>query len=198
MTPFELTLRNELDVEWQRFANKWLFQWHMMNVEGKSFQVEDFRGGTISYGGILFGGQQQSVYWQAIGRYLKGKVHESFRRWDEETKSYPSAMRQSSLEGLNRILWEFVGHIMRNAYSTDQALRGRGHPKKDKAVEGTAVHANANAEIERLNQAHMALLPRVEEPSKSSRVERFFDAINLKPGMFGFSVDLKKLFQRKK
>lgn len=30
MTPFELTLQSELDVEWQRFANKWLFPWHGM------------------------------------------------------------------------------------------------------------------------------------------------------------------------
>jgi hypothetical protein len=131
MTPFELSLRNELEVERQRFANKWLFPWHQLNVPGKSFTVEDFRGGHISYGGIVFQGQSQQIFWQAIDRYLKGKVHDLFRWWDDETRNYPSEMRASSLGGTTNTLRGFVANVMRNAIDTDQALRGRGAPATD-------------------------------------------------------------------
>jgi hypothetical protein len=36
MTPFELYLESELNVEWQRFANDWLFKWHGMTYEAAS------------------------------------------------------------------------------------------------------------------------------------------------------------------
>jgi hypothetical protein len=86
MTPFELNLRNELGIERQRFANKWLFPCHNINIPNRVVEVEDFRGGTFAVGGIVFQGQIQELYWQAIGRYLVAKVHETLRKWDEETK----------------------------------------------------------------------------------------------------------------
>jgi hypothetical protein len=66
MTPFELSLENDLNVEWQRFANDWLFKWHGMTYEGGKTDVDDFRGGRIRYAGIAFGHQQQQIFWQAI------------------------------------------------------------------------------------------------------------------------------------
>src|ERR1700722_12642580 len=32
MTPFELSLENDLHIEWQRFVNEWLFRWHGMRA----------------------------------------------------------------------------------------------------------------------------------------------------------------------
>ena len=57
MTPFNLTIENELDIERQRFENKWLFPWHKLNMQGKHVDVEDFRGGRFHVGGIKFEGQ---------------------------------------------------------------------------------------------------------------------------------------------
>jgi hypothetical protein len=87
MTPFELTLENDLGVEVERFNNGWLFKWHGMTYEGGRTDVDDFRGGRICYAGIKFGQQQQQIFWQAIDRFLDQKVHETFKRWDMENRN---------------------------------------------------------------------------------------------------------------
>jgi hypothetical protein len=100
MTPFELSLENDLHVEWQRFANDWLFKWHGMTYEGGVTDVDDFRGGRIHYGGIKFEYQQQQIFWQAIDRYLLQKIHEIFKQWDAATGTYPSKIRLMSIDGV--------------------------------------------------------------------------------------------------
>jgi len=198
MTPFELKLENDLSVERQRFANKWLFPWHQMNVEGKTFTVEDFRGGNISYGGIRFGDQQQAIFWQAIERYLKAKAHETFGQWDSETKAYPADTRLRSLEGTAFCIRRFMAAVVKNAVDTDQALRGRGYPKTDVPAHSQAAHGRAIAEVEGLKAAHQTLLPTQAPVLSQTAIKRLwarmFDAVNLRPGIFGFNIDLKKLF----
>jgi hypothetical protein len=54
MTPFELALESELNTEWQRFMNDWLFKWHGMTYERGVTDVDDFRGGRIHYSGVRF------------------------------------------------------------------------------------------------------------------------------------------------
>lgn len=157
-TPFELSLRNELDVEQHRFGNEWLFPWHSLNIEGRSLDVDRFDGGRIQLGGCRFEGQPQSIYWQAIGRYLTGKVHTVYERWDQQTPNYSVTLRRSSLEGTEKLLNGFVAKIATRAIETDQAVRGRGHPKTNIPHAATAVHSHANAEIFRLAGAHQALL----------------------------------------
>ncbi len=195
MTPFELSLGHDLEVERQRFGSAWLFKWYGMTYEGGKTDVEDFRGGKITYAGNRFEGQPQTIYWQAVGRYLNGKVHSTFQKWDQETRSYPAALRSSSLEGTERLLLGFVAKVARHATETDQALRGHGHPKTDVPREGSAAHTHANVEIYRLTTAHKALMPTEPKTEMVSSVQgRFADALNLKPGLFGVSIDLKKLF----
>jgi hypothetical protein len=196
MTPFEVGLESELNLEQLRFANEWLFRWHNLNIEGKVVDVECFDGGRIHLGGIEFGDQQQSIYWQAIGRYLNGKVHSTFRKWDEGTKGYPSPQRRSSLEGTSVLLGVFVAGIIRRGIKTDRAVRGRGQPKTDEPYQVPAVRTGAASEIERLKTAHLGLMP-AEIVKKGYWWRRYWDALNIRPGMFGFSVDLKKLFQRR-
>src|SRR5882672_12788797 len=119
MTPFELSLGNELDIERQRFDGEWLFRWYNILSEKRIVDVPDYRGGRITLGGIRFEGQSQLIYWQALGRYLNGKVHEIFQRWDRETSLYPSELRRSSLDGTERLLRQFVAALMERANSTD-------------------------------------------------------------------------------
>lgn len=107
-----MTLQHELELEEYRFGNEWLFRWHNLNIEGKVVDVDRFDGGRIILGGITFGDQQQSIYWQAIGRYLAAKVHAVFRKWDEETRDYSGVLRKSSLEGTCRLLNVFVAGII--------------------------------------------------------------------------------------
>jgi hypothetical protein len=146
----------------------------------------------------VFQGQAQSIYWQAIGRYLNGKVHETFQKWDQDTRSYPGNLRSSSLDGTERLLGQFVASVARRALETDRALRGLGSPATDTPIEGSGTHSAANVEIFRLAQAHRALLPALNSDAQPSLWRRFVDSLNLRPGAFGMNIDLKKLFTRQK
>jgi hypothetical protein len=107
MTPFEVALGSELNVEWQKFSNGWLLKWHGITYEGGITDVDDFRGGRIHYGGIKFGRQQQRIVWQAIDRYLSQTIHSTYKEWDEKTRPYPLELRKSSLDGTGRSLRQF-------------------------------------------------------------------------------------------
>ena len=47
MTPFEVSLEREIEVEQLRFANEWLFPWHNLR---NSINVDRFDGGRIQLG----------------------------------------------------------------------------------------------------------------------------------------------------
>jgi hypothetical protein len=47
MTPFELNLGHDLDIERQRFDNEWLFKWYNTNIEGRIVDVPSFDGGGL-------------------------------------------------------------------------------------------------------------------------------------------------------
>jgi len=158
MTPFELNLRNVLDVEWQRFTNKWLFPWHNINIQNRIVDVEDFLGGKFAVGGFLFQGDLQQRYWQAIDRYLVAKVHDVFQKWDEETRSYTESKRRSCIEGTDKLLRGFVSAIIKKATDTDRRLRGRGFPDKVPVYNSSGEHSHANAEISRLADSHRSLI----------------------------------------
>jgi hypothetical protein len=158
VTPFELSLQNDLNIEWQRFANDWLFKWYGMTYEGGVTDVDDFRGGRIHFGGIKYGGQQQQIFWQALDRYLISKVHEIFKRWDTETAEYSVTTRLLSIDGVERHLRQFVHRIIEHARDTDQRLRGRGYPRDVVPYDATKHMNSAQAEIGRIAQAHKKLL----------------------------------------
>lgn len=178
ITPFEVHLGNELDVERQRFGNEWLFKWY--SLTGRGVDVPSFDGGRIMMNGIMFEDQAQSIFWQALGRYLDGKVHEGFQKWDRETGAYPAALRQSSLYGTTSILGRFAAAVMQKAHETDKALRGGGMPKTDESLLGSGTHTEVNVEIHRLLLAHMALIeeskPKDQPAPKtySKRLEDFY------------------------
>lgn len=122
--PFDLGLQNDLEVEKRRFADEWLFRWHNLNIEGKSVDVDRFDGGKISYSGIRFDSETQRVFWQAVTRYLKNYVHQTFDRWSKETASYDASTRRQSLDHTEIILRGFANETIGNAIRTDHRVRG--------------------------------------------------------------------------
>jgi hypothetical protein len=195
MTPFELSLSHELDIEHRRFDNEWLFQWYNILSENRIVNVPNFEGGRIAIGGVLYEGTGHVLFWQALGRYLNGKVYETFQRWDRETGIYPAALRRSSLDGTGKLITQFVKGVMDRARTTDQTLRGR---PMETRFEGSGVHSMANLEIWRLAHAHMELLPAEVADVERSRWRRLLDALHLKPSFMGMGIDLKELFARRK
>jgi hypothetical protein len=61
VTPFEVALEHELEAEWRRFANEWLFKWHGLSYEGGKVDVDSFAGGRIVRGEI-FDSQPRQIF----------------------------------------------------------------------------------------------------------------------------------------
>jgi hypothetical protein len=173
MTPFELSLQIELDTEYHRFDSEWLFRWHGLSYKGGLTDVDDFKGGRIRAGGVKYEYQLQQIFWQTLSRYLAQKVHESFKRWDAETKSYPLEKRLLSLNGTEGTVTHFARQIVKRGIETDRALRGGGNPQSVRPY-NSAGSVAAIAEVNRLALAHrdlieqaMAEAKRAAEQSKS-------------------------------
>jgi hypothetical protein len=158
MTPFAPHLANTLDVEKQRFANKWLFPWHNINIPGRTVEVEDFRGGRFSVGGIQFQGQIQTLYWQAIAQYLSTKAHESFQRLKDDVQTYPEEKRRASIEETGILLMQFAAGILALATDTDRRVRGRGFPEKVPNYDVSPLRSRINSDISRLRDSYNGLL----------------------------------------
>lgn len=185
MTPFELSLESELNREWQRFANEWLFQWHNLNIEGHAVDVDRFDGGRIHYGGIRFGSQQQQVFWQAIGLYLNQTIHGTFKRWDVETRAYPNNVRRVSIDGLERNLKQFVAKIVQLSTETDGRLRGQGYPQNVAPINSAGHLSRANFEVLRLAEAHRALIDESiqKQRGRLSHMQRLEDFLSNHKGI---------------
>jgi hypothetical protein len=193
MTPFELSLRKELDIERQHFVDKWLFPWHNINIPNRVVEVEDFRGGKFAAGGVAFQGQIQERYWGAIRRYLSERVHETIAKWDERTKPYPARLRRSSIDGTEILLRQFAAAIIKASTDTDRRLRGRGFPNNVPPYNASAEHSHANAEIFRLVEAQKALIdPATARRSSLQHIEavlaNFPVTITLLLGLAGLAV----------
>jgi hypothetical protein len=169
MSPFELTLESELNVEVQRFNNGWLFKWYGMTYEGGQTDVDDFRGGRIHYAGIKFGHQQQQIFWDAIDRYLDQKVHEIFKQWDTETRVYSNEVRRKSIDGVERTLGRFVSRVVAFGKETDRRLRGNGYPESVPAADDVVARVHTRAEISNLATSHRMLLDALIERELATR-----------------------------
>lgn len=179
MTPFELSLNNELSIEGRRFFSEWTFQWHKLKMEGKFVDVPNFEGGRIHLGGIMFEDQQQSIFWHAISRYLATKVDEVFRRWNAETKEYPAEKRATALAGTAMLLMRTAGSVMTDALRTDRALRGDGRPKTDKPHLFDRINSEIISHIEDTERSYRDLLFFTEKPQPKlgffRRLQRAYD-----------------------
>lgn len=182
-TPVELTIEAELNVEVQRFADQWLFPWHGMTYEGGKTDVDDFRGGRISYGGCKFDDQKRSVFWQTIDTYLRKTIHDVFKQWEAAAMSYSLTTRRGSIDGVERALKRFVGRIMAHAVRTDSALLGKGSPENVEPYDPHVGHTYAGAEISNLATAHRILIDQALEEqkpkpavpiSRKQKIEDFF------------------------
>src|SRR3990170_5195807 len=189
LTPFELKLRHELDLEFRRMDSDWFFRWHNLNIQNSVVDVDRFDGGRIHTGGVVFEGQIQQIYWETLTRFLKQTIHATFATWKRDTADYPIEQQKHSLEGVAASLWRFVSKIIEHGVDTDRRLRGSGYPENVKKFNASGFHSAANAEIERLRSAHSALVsePKAAKRSSLHRLESFFSTW---PGIVAISLAL--------
>ncbi|MGY4509316.1 hypothetical protein [Bradyrhizobium sp. USDA 3650] len=149
-TPFEISLVHQLGQDSVRMANDWFFKWHNINIPNHTVDVEDFYGGRIRVGGILFQGQIHDIYWSSVGKHLVDRVHSGFRQWKAECASYPPDLKRSFLDTLERSLNGYIARIVQEATTTDQRLRGNGNPANVPFYNTSETHSRANVEVVRL------------------------------------------------
>ena len=122
---------------------------------------------TAASGSAINSGQS---FWQAVGLYLGNKVHEVFRQWDAATKTYPSKIRRVSVDATERQLHLFVDRVVQQAVETDNRVRAANTNERASAFNISVANSRVLAEIERLGNAHRALLDeqaKEEEPQLS-------------------------------
>lgn len=196
-TPFELFLHSELDIERQRFENKWIANWHRINIDNQATDVDDFRGGRIRLGGVQFEGQPQQIYWDTFDRYLRIKIHDVFKQWNADTERYLPEDRLSSLEQSAGLLESFVGQLVAHATETDRRLRGRGFPKDVSPYNSTGSITKARAEIHRLKKSFSTQLQAdkstADQPSIPDMTNAFLELINGEAEDLEHSVSQKLL-----
>jgi hypothetical protein len=178
MTPFELSLQNELETETRRFHSQWIFPWYQITDRG--FDVESFDGGRIRLGGIAFGHQQQQIFWEAIGRYCAQKVIDIFKNWASETANYPPDIRRKSLKGAQVLTNQFIAGVFNHALRTDRALRGKGNPRSVPMHDVEGRRQKLKDHIEQVASSYLFLFKTEpdERPKKSlrSRIEELYSA----------------------
>jgi hypothetical protein len=172
ITPFEISLVHELDQDSIRMANDWFFRWHSINIPNRTVDVDDFYGGRISVGGIVFQGQIQDIYWSSVGKHLVDRVHKGFRQWETECVPYALNKKLSALNALERSLNVYIARVMQTAVNTDRALRGHGDPASAPTYNSSGTHSRANVEVIRLKAAHLALIPTEVVQAKPSLLKR--------------------------
>jgi hypothetical protein len=196
MTPFDLALQNDLSIECQRFANKWLFPWHGMTYEGGSTDVDDFRGGRIRYSGVQFDYQRQQIFRQAVERYLVQKIHSTYQQWDEKTRDYPSVARKASLEMTGQSLLTFVGCINGRSRKTYEVLLRWAYEGNQQVFQTIDCTPRAQAEINRMAEAHGALLMTEHVAQSNAGSGTSGELVTLRPGLWGLNIDLKEAWRR--
>ena len=205
--PFELGLQNELEVEKRRFASDWLFRWHNLHIQGKAVEVENFARGRISYSGVPLNSQMQSVFWQAVTRYLLNFVHQTFDRWAKEAASYDVTTRRHSLAHTEAVLRGFAGATISKAVETDHRVRGAGFPERVQPYSAAREQQRLVEEITRVAAAHRMLLEAQSTPqpapvtSTRQRLEELFNSnrglltgLGLAVATLGLAVAIMKLF----
>ena len=116
-----------------------------------------FPGGRIHLGGVVYEGQVQRIYWDALARYLRAKVHESFREWEATCEKCGSARLPSLLATQNLIL-SFCDLLIKQAIDTDRRLRGRGYPDSVQPHDASSLTESVSEEIRALTDAHKGVL----------------------------------------
>jgi hypothetical protein len=125
LTPIGSRLSASLSDEYLRMQNEWFFKWHFIS-EGRTVEIDSFRGKPICYGGIRFSGSAADVYWDTIQHYLRKKIDAMLNATEEELKGYSLEIKDKALTEAKQIITQFAGRIRQAAVEKDRILRGDG------------------------------------------------------------------------
>lgn len=159
---------------------------------GKMKPVKSFHDKTIQYSGVAFEGSPRLVFWQGfIQPFLEALFVWAF----DMALSHSERCRTDSAEAVyiaRQSLSDGIYSVFRRMQDIDRNLRGRGFPAKvpqrDVSAEISHMHAKLDLYYESSRKATERSVSMPEAPPLS-------DALELKPGVSGISVDLRKVWQ---
>ena len=159
--------------------------WRMMNVHG--LNTTNFNGKLVHYQGVTFEGTPRLVFW---GDFFEPFMYDASRQsleWVIETcrdrHLDPGAYLSEATNLLNVLITKAYADMAR----TDQLLRGHGFPN---SVSPRQVTHQVEAMKKRVADLVVALTYRGDAEHSAAEV------LQLKPGAWGISIDLKALWRR--
>jgi hypothetical protein len=160
--------------------------WRMMNSRAL-LRTSNFNGKLVGYQGVMFDGTPRVVFWgdffepfmfDAARQSLEWVIEACRDRHLDASEYIPEAIAL-----LNVLVIKTYEEMAR----TDQLLRGRGYPD---SVAPVQVTHKVEAMKKRIADLAVALTHR----GRSTPSEQ--EILNLKPGLWGVSIDLKALWRR--
>ncbi len=92
--------------------------------------IQDCRGGRISYSGVMFEGSPRDVFWTFLQPCLDDIVEETLEKAEEQSRDYGPQVASQGLEETRDLLKFFVTRVYARTVEIDRGLRGRGYPEK--------------------------------------------------------------------
>ncbi len=160
--------------------------WRMMNSRA-SLRTSNFSGKPVSYQSVLFDGTARVVFW---GDFFEPFMFDAAR---QSLERVIEACRERHLDAsaylseATALLILLVAKTYEEMARTDQLLRGRGYPD---SVAPVQVAHKVEAMKKRIADLALALTHR----GRSAPSEQ--EVLNLRPGLWGVSIDLKALWRR--
>jgi hypothetical protein len=168
-----------------------LTPWVFLNT-GKMARIEDFYGRSIQYSGVKFGGSPREVFW---GGFIEPFLEDTFVWGFELALDY---IKKRNLDRREVILYvhECLINGLRLTYNNmqkiDRNLIGKGYPDQVSPRDISWEIKKMQIKLDEYRDSILAASKTKNERVASSSIT---DAVELKPGFFGFSLDLKKFWK---
>lgn len=168
-----------------------LMPWVFLNT-GKMVPIIDFYGRKIQYSGVGFEGSPREVFWSGfIEPFLEDIFVSSFEFTLGYAKKRNSDRRESILY-TRECLMNGLCLIYNKMQKIDRNLRGKGFPDQVLPRDVSRGIEKMQIKLDEYRDSTIAALSIKDEQSAAGV---FSDAVEFKPGVFGFSLDLKKFWK---
>lgn len=168
-----------------------LAPWEFLNT-GKMALIEDFYGRTIQYRGVGFEGSPREVFWSS---FIEPFLEDIFVWGFEFALDYAekrNSNRQELILYAHQCLVNGLCLIYNRMQKIDRNLRGKGFPDQVPPRDISREIKKMQIKLDEYRDSALAALKlRIEQAAGGV----FSDAIELKPGISGVSLDLKKLWK---
>jgi len=177
--------------KFKKLSAEKLTPWVFLNT-GKMAPIEDFYGRTIQYRGVGFEGSPREVFW---GGFVEPFLEDIFVWAFEFALDYAEKRKSDRREPIlytRECLMNGLGLIYNKMQKIDRNLRGKGSPDQVSPRDISREIRKMQAKLDEYRDSTLAALRLRNERADGGT---FPDAIELKPGIFGFSLDLKKFWK---